>query len=156
MIANTGLQVYDAINEDSKLPNIEYPDTDASKAIIEFHACKYQAIICLMVWSFKSFLSVFGIWNTTNKHPSRSRTELFGDWPVPEVVNIYRVFQPNAMCHRAKKIVHPSPSYGKGPRVHGLTTSWLSCQQTDSDQWCIIHIFNLNPVHLDLGNELHR
>ena len=34
-------QVYDAINEDSKLPNIEYPDTDASKAIIEFHACKY-------------------------------------------------------------------------------------------------------------------
>ena len=60
------------------------------------------------------------------------------------------------MCHRAKKIVHPSPSYGKGPRFHGWTTSWLSCQQTDSDQWCIIHIFNLNPVHLDLGNELHR
>ena len=88
MIANTGLQVYDAINEDSKLPNIEYPDTDASKAIIEFHACKYQAIMCLMIWSFKSFLSVFGIWNTTNKHPSRSRTELFGDWPAPEVVNI--------------------------------------------------------------------
>ena len=86
MIENTGLQVYDAINEDSKLPNIEYPDTDASKAIIEFHACKYQAIICLMVWSFKSFLSVFGIWNTTNKHPSRSRTELLGDWPVPEAV----------------------------------------------------------------------
>ena len=62
------------------------------------------------------------------------------------------------MCHRAKKIVYPSPSYGgKGPRVHdGWTTCWLSCQQTDSDQWCIIHIFNLNPVHLDLGNELHR
>ena len=36
-------KVYDAINEDSKLPNIEYPDTDASKAIIEFHACKYQS-----------------------------------------------------------------------------------------------------------------
>ena len=49
MIENTGLQVYDAINEDSKLPNIEYPDTDASKAIIEFHACKYQAIMCLMI-----------------------------------------------------------------------------------------------------------
>ena len=53
-------------------------------------------------------------------------------------------------------MIYPSPSYGKGPRVHGWTTSWLSCQQTDSDQWCIIHIFNLNPVHLDLGNELHR
>ena len=60
------------------------------------------------------------------------------------------------MCHRAQKIIYPSPSYGKGPCVHGWTTSWLSCQQTDSDQWCIIHIFNLNPVHLDLGNELHR
>ena len=33
--------MYDAINEDAKLPNIEYPDTDASKAIVEFHACKF-------------------------------------------------------------------------------------------------------------------
>ena len=41
----TAAQVYDAINEDSKLPNIEYPDTDASNAIIEFHACKYQSYV---------------------------------------------------------------------------------------------------------------
>ena len=43
-------QVYDAINEDSKLPNIEYPDTDASNAIIEFHACKYQSYAELSKW----------------------------------------------------------------------------------------------------------
>ena len=34
------LQVYDAINDDVELPNIDYPDSDASKAIVEFHACK--------------------------------------------------------------------------------------------------------------------
>ena len=36
------MQVYDAINENEELPNIEYPDSDASKAIVEFHACKYK------------------------------------------------------------------------------------------------------------------
>ena len=34
------VQVYDAINDDVELPNIDYPDSDASKAIVEFHACK--------------------------------------------------------------------------------------------------------------------
>ena len=33
------IKVYDAINENEELPNIDYPDSDASKAIIEFHAC---------------------------------------------------------------------------------------------------------------------
>ena len=33
-------QVYDAINDDAELPNIDYPDRDSSKAIVEFHACK--------------------------------------------------------------------------------------------------------------------
>jgi hypothetical protein len=32
--------VYDAINEHEELPNIEYPDADSEKAIVEFHACK--------------------------------------------------------------------------------------------------------------------
>merc|ERR1711902_206445 len=31
-------QVYDAINEEKELPDITYPDSDASKAIVEFHA----------------------------------------------------------------------------------------------------------------------
>ena len=35
-------QVYDAINDDVELPNIDYPDSDASKAIIEFHACEFS------------------------------------------------------------------------------------------------------------------
>ena len=34
-------KVYDAINENEELPNIEYPDADAAKSIIEFHACKF-------------------------------------------------------------------------------------------------------------------
>ena len=34
--------MYDAINEHEELPNIDYPDSDASKAIVEFHACKYE------------------------------------------------------------------------------------------------------------------
>ena len=34
------IQVYDAINEEKELPDITYPDSDASKAIVEFHACK--------------------------------------------------------------------------------------------------------------------
>ena len=38
----TTLQVYDAINDDVELPNIDYPDSDASKAIIEFHACEFS------------------------------------------------------------------------------------------------------------------
>ena len=33
-------QVYDAINDDVELPNINYPDSDATKAIVEFHACE--------------------------------------------------------------------------------------------------------------------
>ena len=54
-------QVYDAINEDSKLPNIEYPDTDASKAIIEFHACKYQLYAELFILMWRNYLSKF-VW----------------------------------------------------------------------------------------------
>ena len=115
------------------------------------------SIKLLCVKWFDPFLSVFATGIQTEVEINCLLTDLHLR------SSIFRVFQSNAcifyrvkMCHRAKKIVHPSPSYGKGPRFHGWTTSWLSCQQTDSDQWCIIHIFNLNPVHLDLGNELHR
>ena len=34
------IQVYDAINEETELPNITYPDSDEAKSIIEFHACE--------------------------------------------------------------------------------------------------------------------
>ena len=36
--------MYNAVNEDSEMPNIEYPDSDAAKSIIEFHACKFPNI----------------------------------------------------------------------------------------------------------------
>merc|ERR1719242_1493454 len=53
-----GDKVYDAINEDSKLPNIEYPDTDASKAIIEFHAS--SASVMESIGTFKVLICRHG------------------------------------------------------------------------------------------------
>ena len=41
------MQMYDAINEDSDMPNIEYPDVDAKRSVIEFHACKFKNILSL-------------------------------------------------------------------------------------------------------------
>ena len=93
MIANTGLQVYDAINEDSKLPNIEYPDTDASKAIIEFHACKYQAII----WFDP--LNLFSLFLDFETQPTSIQEGVELNCFVTDLhlrSSIYRVFQPNA------------------------------------------------------------
>jgi len=52
------MKVYDAINEDSKLPNIEYPDTDASKAIIEFHAS--SASVMESIGTFKVLICRHG------------------------------------------------------------------------------------------------
>jgi len=34
-------EVYDAINDNAELPDIEYSDSDKPKSIVEFHACKY-------------------------------------------------------------------------------------------------------------------
>ncbi len=34
-------QVYDAINENPEAPNITFPDADADRAIIDFHACGF-------------------------------------------------------------------------------------------------------------------
>jgi len=53
-----GDKVYDAINEDSKLPNIEYPDTDASNAIIEFHAS--SASVMESIGTFKVLICRHG------------------------------------------------------------------------------------------------
>ena len=39
------IQVYDAINEETELPNITYPDSDEAKSIIEFHACEFYACV---------------------------------------------------------------------------------------------------------------
>ena len=35
------IQVYDAITNQNDLPLAEYPDSDAKRSIIEFHACEY-------------------------------------------------------------------------------------------------------------------
>ena len=52
------IQVYDAINEETELPNITYPDSDEAKSIIEFHACELSCtpvFICLYLFLFISF-----------------------------------------------------------------------------------------------------
>jgi len=51
-------EVYDAINEDTELPNIEYPDSDASKSIIEFHAS--SAAVMESIGTFKVLICRHG------------------------------------------------------------------------------------------------
>merc|ERR1712038_1808648 len=51
-------EVYDAINDDVELPNIDYPDSDASKAIIEFHAS--SAAVLESIGTFKVLISRHG------------------------------------------------------------------------------------------------
>jgi len=51
-VSEDGIQkVYDAINEDSEMPNIGYPDADAKKSIIEFHAS--SAAVLESIGTFK-------------------------------------------------------------------------------------------------------
>lgn len=58
-------QVYDAINEDTELPNITYPDSDAVKAIIEFHAS--SAAVMESIGTFKVLICRHGKLNNTVK-----------------------------------------------------------------------------------------
>jgi len=51
-------EVYDAINDDVELPNIDYPDSDASKAIVEFHAS--SAAVLESIGTFKVLISRHG------------------------------------------------------------------------------------------------
>lgn len=56
-------EVYDAINEHDELPNIDYPDSDASKAIVEFHAS--SAAVMENIGTFKVLIC---------RHGNRSNT----------------------------------------------------------------------------------
>eukprot|EP00092_Neocalanus_flemingeri_P081218 GFUD01101392.1.p1 GENE.GFUD01101392.1~~GFUD01101392.1.p1 ORF type:complete len:850 (+),score=201.01 GFUD01101392.1:535-3084(+) len=51
-------EVYDAINDDSEMPNIEYPDSDAAKSIIEFHAS--SAAVMESIGTFKVLICRHG------------------------------------------------------------------------------------------------
>merc|ERR550519_1127210 len=52
------MKVYDAINDDAALPNIEYPDHDAARAIVEFHAS--SAAVMENVGTFKILICRHG------------------------------------------------------------------------------------------------
>lgn len=56
-------QVYDAINEDAEMPNIEYPDSDAAKSIIDFHAS--SAAVLESIGTFKVLICRHGKLTTT-------------------------------------------------------------------------------------------
>jgi len=56
-------QVYDAINEDAEMPNIEYPDSDAAKSIIDFHAS--SAAVLESIGTFKILVCRHGKLTTT-------------------------------------------------------------------------------------------
>jgi len=58
-------QVYDAINEHEELPNIEYPDSHADKAIIEFHAS--SAAVLESIGTFKVLVCRHGKLSNTVK-----------------------------------------------------------------------------------------
>jgi len=58
-------KVYDAINEETDLPTIEYPHSDASKAIIEFHAS--SASVMESIGTFKILVCRHGKLNGTVK-----------------------------------------------------------------------------------------
>jgi len=63
-VSEDGIQkVYDAINEDSELPNIEYPDSDAKKSIVEFHAS--SAAVMESIGTFKVLICRHGKLTTT-------------------------------------------------------------------------------------------
>merc|ERR1711936_402292 len=51
-------EVYDAINDDQELPNIDYPGSDTSKAIVEFHAS--SAAVLESIGTFKVLISRHG------------------------------------------------------------------------------------------------
>jgi len=58
-------EVYDAINDEAELPNIDYPVTDAGKAIVEFHAS--SAAVLESVGTFKILVMRSGNLNGTVK-----------------------------------------------------------------------------------------
>lgn len=58
-------EVYDAINEHEELPNIEYPDSDSDKAIIEFHAS--SAAVLEQIGTFKVLVCRHGNLSQTVK-----------------------------------------------------------------------------------------
>merc|ERR1719369_984085 len=62
-LSDTLQQVYDAINEDTELPNIEYPDSDAAKSIIEFHAS--SAAVLESIGTFKVLICRHGKLNNS-------------------------------------------------------------------------------------------
>jgi len=67
-------EVYDAINDDVELPNIDYPDSDASKAIIEFHAS--SAAVLESIGTFKVLISRHGNMRDT----VQVKVETWGTW----------------------------------------------------------------------------
>jgi len=85
--------VYDAINEHEELPNIDYPDSDADKSIVEFHAS--SAAVLESIGTFKVLICRHGKLSNTIK----VRVETIDGSAVEgedfQAVNEILTFQPN-------------------------------------------------------------
>jgi len=86
-------EVYDAINENEELPNIEYPDSDEQKSIIEFHAS--SAAVLESIGTFKVLVCRHGKLSNTVK----VRVETIDGSAVEgedyQPINQLLTFQPN-------------------------------------------------------------
>jgi len=86
-------QVYDAINEDSEMPTIEYPDSDAAKSIVEFHAS--SSAVMESIGTFKVLICRHGKLSNT----VRVRVETIDGSAVEgedyQAVNEILTFEPN-------------------------------------------------------------
>jgi len=86
-------EVYDAINEDSAMPNIEYPDSDASKSIIEFHAS--SAAVMESIGTFKVLVCRHGKLTTTVRVRVETIDGSANEGEDYQAVNEILTFEPN-------------------------------------------------------------
>jgi len=93
-VSEDGTQkVYDAINDDSELPNIEYPDSDAAKSIIEFHAS--SAAVMENIGTFKVLVCRHGKLTSTVRVRVETIDGSANEGEDYQAVNEFLTFEPN-------------------------------------------------------------
>jgi solute carrier family 8 (sodium/calcium exchanger) len=86
-------EVYDAINDHSELPNIEYPDSDAEKSIIEFHAS--SAAVMENIGTFKVLVCRHGKLTSTVRVRVETIDRSANEGEDYEAVNEVLTFEPH-------------------------------------------------------------
>eukprot|EP00090_Calanus_glacialis_P017020 TRINITY_DN265_c0_g1_i1.p1 TRINITY_DN265_c0_g1~~TRINITY_DN265_c0_g1_i1.p1 ORF type:complete len:852 (+),score=219.25 TRINITY_DN265_c0_g1_i1:267-2822(+) len=86
-------EVYDAINDHSELPNIEYPDSDAEKSIMEFHAS--SAAVMENIGTFKVLVCRHGKLTSTVRVRVETIDGSANEGADYEAVNEVLTFEPH-------------------------------------------------------------